>query len=473
MFHFSQYKTTSLLGQGGMAKVYLAEHKSLGHKVAIKVLNKEYFHNDNIRKRFLAEARSLARMNHPNIVRVMDLIEENESAAFVMEHIEGRTLRDYLQEKGKLKDNEIKHLFGQMLEAVGYVHEKGLIHRDIKPSNFMLDERGNIKLLDFGIAKAQDASSAEYTQTGTGLQMGTPMYMSPEQIVSTKAVTTQSDIYSLGVVLWQMVTGLKPYDSATLSTFQIQAKIVNEPLPETHSNWDDLIRKATQKDLKTRFIQIQNIKLFEPKTIKTKQTKVVQADQTVIATSGRFKSNDKLSDTVIEKKKPVSPVWMDEELISICQYYQIEDYQNKKLFEILRLIDHRNLVDYTRLKNQLNKVSIIEILDNKPDFFFKKTDLIDKSFSIFFALVLLFILCITIFLAAEKVFNANFDLILYIIITIFVSIYLLKPVSRLFYSEIPKFKDLLNDKNQNIKEIISVMRRIDLKYEVENLRNRH
>ncbi len=284
MLNTSQYQVAFLLGQGGMAKVYLAEHKSLGHKVAIKVLNKEYFHTDNIRKRFLAEARSLAGMNHPNIVRVTDLIEENESAAFVMEHIEGRTLRDYLEEKGKLPDDEIKHLIGQMLDAVGYVHEKGLIHRDIKPSNFMLDGRGNIKLLDFGIAKSQDASSAEYTQTGTGLQMGTPMYMSPEQIVSTKAVTTQSDIYSLGVVLWQMVTGLKPYNSTTLSTFQIQAKIVNDPLPETNSNWDDLIRKATQKDLKDRFLQIQNIKLSESKTIKSKQIKVVEAEQTVLQT---------------------------------------------------------------------------------------------------------------------------------------------------------------------------------------------
>jgi serine/threonine protein kinase len=253
MLNTSQYRVASLLGQGGMAKVYLAEHKTLGHKVAIKVLNKEYFHNDNIRKRFLAEAKSLAGMNHPNIVRVADLIEENESAAFVMEYIEGRTLRNYLEEKGKLSDDEIKHLFGQMLDAVGYVHEQGLIHRDIKPSNFMLDGRGNIKLLDFGIAKAADATSAEYTQTGTGVQMGTPMYMSPEQIVSTKAVTTQSDIYSLGVVLWQMVSGMKPYDIATLSTFQIQSKIVNEPLPKTGTGWDELIGKATEKSVEKRY----------------------------------------------------------------------------------------------------------------------------------------------------------------------------------------------------------------------------
>jgi serine/threonine protein kinase len=114
--------------------------------------------------------------------------------------------------------------------------------------------------------------------------MGTPMYMSPEQIVSTKAVTRQSDIYSLGVVLWQMVTGLKPYDSATLSIFEIQAKIVNEPLPETHSNWDDLIRKATQKDLESRFLQIQNIKLSELQTVESRQTQILEEDQTLVQT---------------------------------------------------------------------------------------------------------------------------------------------------------------------------------------------
>jgi uncharacterized protein (TIGR02145 family) len=247
------YRIIDLVGQGGMAKVYLAEHKSLGHKVAIKVLNKEYFHNDNIRKRFLAEARNLAQMNHPNIVRVTDLIEETESAAFVMEHIEGRTLREYLEEKGKLQDEEIKHLFGQMLDAVGYVHEKGLIHRDIKPSNFMLDGRGNIKLLDFGIAKAADSTSADYTQTGTGVQMGTPMYMSPEQITETKKVTTQSDIYSLGVLLWEMVTGTKPYDSKALSQWQLKTRIVQESLEPTGRHWDNHIKKATQKEIEKRY----------------------------------------------------------------------------------------------------------------------------------------------------------------------------------------------------------------------------
>jgi serine/threonine protein kinase len=247
------YRIDRQIGQGGMATVYLAHDNKFDTNVAIKVLNKEYVHNDNIRKRFLAEAKSMFKMSHPNIIKVNDLIEENDTVAFVMEYIEGETLKEYIDHKGKLKDDEIKTIFSQMLEAVGYVHEQNLVHRDIKPSNFMIDKKGKVKLMDFGIAKTLDASSSEYTQTGTGMQMGTPMYMSPEQITETKSVTAQSDIYSLGVVLWQMVTGQKPYDTKTLSNFQLQSKIVNEPLLPTRTPWDAAISKATAKEAQARY----------------------------------------------------------------------------------------------------------------------------------------------------------------------------------------------------------------------------
>jgi serine/threonine protein kinase len=192
-------------------------------------------------------------MSHPNIIKVTDLIEEDNTIAFVMEYVEGETLKEYIDSKGKLGNEEIKSLFSQMLDAVTYVHEQNLVHRDIKPSNFMLDKKGKIKLMDFGIAKSTDVTSADYTQTGTNQNMGTPMYMSPEQVKSTKDVTLQSDIYSLGVVLWNMVTGIKPYDTKTTSTFELQTKIVTEKLPYTSSIFDSIIENATAKDLKERF----------------------------------------------------------------------------------------------------------------------------------------------------------------------------------------------------------------------------
>ena len=247
------YSIKNELGQGGMATVYLAHDSKFDTNVAIKLLNKEYTLNENIRKRFLAEAKSMFRMSHPNIIKVTDLIDDGEIVAFVMEYVEGETLKEYIERKGKLSDEEIKSIFSQMLDAVVYVHEQNLVHRDIKPSNFMIDPKSKVKFMDFGIAKNTDANAAEYTQTGTGMQMGTPMYMSPEQIKSTKEVTFTSDIYSLGVVLWQMVTGKKPYDTNTLSSFELQLKIVQEVLPKTNTQWDAIITQSTSKNIEDRY----------------------------------------------------------------------------------------------------------------------------------------------------------------------------------------------------------------------------
>jgi serine/threonine protein kinase len=247
------YEIKSILGKGGMATVYLAENPKFGVQVAVKVLNREYVHIGNIRERFFSEAKLLYRMSHPNIVKATDLIDEGETAAYVMDYVEGETLKSFLDRKGALNDEEVKFLFSQMLEAVDFVHENQLVHRDIKPSNFMVGKGGRVKLMDFGIVKNLDPTAPEYTMTGTTQQMGTPMYMSPEQVKSSKSVNARSDIYSLGVVLWQMVSGRRPYDSDTLSTFDIQLKIVTEPLESTNTGWDRLIEKATRKDPEARF----------------------------------------------------------------------------------------------------------------------------------------------------------------------------------------------------------------------------
>jgi serine/threonine protein kinase len=289
------YKLTRLIGEGGMATVYLAEDKKFLTNVAVKVLAKEFAHNENIRKRFLAEARNMFKMSHPNIIKVTDLIDDGDTVAFVMEHIEGETLKEYLERKGKLSDDEIKNLFSHMLEAVGYVHKQNLIHRDIKPSNFMINSEGQIKLLDFGIAKNTDNQSSDYTQTGTSQNMGTPMYMSPEQIKSTKDVTLQSDIYSLGVVLWQMVMGKKPYNINTISTFELQTKIVTEPLSKTNTNWDKFILRATAKDINDRYTDCENWLI----DIKGFDTTLNSDDRTILNHSN---SNEY---TIIEQKPKI------------------------------------------------------------------------------------------------------------------------------------------------------------------------
>jgi serine/threonine-protein kinase len=256
----SNYTLKEKLGEGGMAKVYLAEHNTLKQPVAVKLLNKEFVNNENIRKRFLSEGKNMFKMSHPNVIKVTDLIDQEDTVAIVMEYLDGETIKEYIEKNGKLSELELKHLFDQMLDAVAYVHDQGLVHRDIKPSNFMRSKKGAIKLLDFGIAKNTDKSSSEYTQTGTLQSMGTPMYMSPEQVKSTKDVTGQSDIYSLGVVFWQMVTGQKPYDTNTTSTFELQTKIVNDPLSITNTKFDGIIQKATSKSLTSRYKNCVEIK---------------------------------------------------------------------------------------------------------------------------------------------------------------------------------------------------------------------
>jgi uncharacterized protein (TIGR02145 family) len=308
----TNYSIKQPIGQGGMATVYLAEDNKFDTQVAIKVLNKELSHNDNIRKRFLAEAKNMFRMSHPNIIKVTDLIDDGDTVAFVMEYVEGETLKEYLDRKGKLSDAEIKNLFSQMLDAVDYVHEQNLVHRDIKPSNFMITPKGQIKLLDFGIAKNTDTQSSDYTQTGTMQNMGTPMYMSPEQIKSTKDVTLQSDIYSLGVVLWQMVMGKKPYDTNTTSTFELQMKIVQDELPSTNKFWDSIIKKATAKDIGKRFNNCMELRqILDNSTNKRGNSEV---DQTILSNNDDrtiVEEKIKVKKTTTVRKKKNSTINMD------------------------------------------------------------------------------------------------------------------------------------------------------------------
>jgi uncharacterized protein (TIGR02145 family) len=247
---FGNYKFLSVLGEGGMAVVYLAENTLLGKKVAIKVLKQEFVHSRNIRGRFLSEARSMEQVSHAHIISVLDLIDAGDIVAIIMEYVDGQSLREYLDEKGFIKDSEIQTLFAQILTALQHVHNLGFIHRDVKPSNFMITKTGSIKLADFGIAK--DVNN-KFEMTETGTQMGTPLYMSPEQIKSTKDVDQRSDIYSLGVVLYEMVTGSYPFDKNTLSIPEIQVCILRDPLPSTHTFWDKHIAKATAKMEDERF----------------------------------------------------------------------------------------------------------------------------------------------------------------------------------------------------------------------------
>ncbi len=249
-----KYRIIRLIGQGGMARVYEAVHIHLGKRVAIKVLNEELIRKTSIRKRFENEAKIMADLEHPNIVKILDYIERDNLLAIVMELLQGQTLTDYIKRKGGLNKQEIVKIFLQVLDAFNLAHRKGIIHRDIKPSNIYLEthRNNNVKILDFGIAKL---ISSDLSMTSTGTQMGSPLYMSPEQVKDSSHITHLSDIYSLGVVLYHMVSGKPPYDTTTLSRFDIFNKIVYEPLPplNRYSEFNSVIQKATQKDSSKRY----------------------------------------------------------------------------------------------------------------------------------------------------------------------------------------------------------------------------
>ena len=248
----ANYDIKGILGEGGMAVVYLAEQTALHRQVAIKVLRREFMYNENVKHRFLDEGRKLASLNHENIIRVFDLISAGDVVAIVMERVEGLTLKELLESYGKMEKKDCLELLGQMVSALDYVHNQGYVHRDVKPSNFMVTNKGNVKLLDFGIAKDLGEEAMIRTQTGTA-PMGTPMYMSPEQIKEVSKVERQTDIYSLGVVLWQMLSGDKPYQGVTLSDFDLKYKIVHEPLKRLGNEFDEIISKATEKQVEYRY----------------------------------------------------------------------------------------------------------------------------------------------------------------------------------------------------------------------------
>jgi serine/threonine protein kinase len=257
--NIGKYKIIRLIGEGGMASVYEAEHEMLGTQVAVKVLNPVLSANAQIRERFRNEAKLMASLNHPNITRIIDFDEQPHQLSIVMEYLEGEDLNDKIKRNGPLSPMMVKDIFVQTLSAFQYAHEKGVIHRDIKPSNIYVLPNGHVKILDFGIAKLFGQGN-EMTQTGT--QIGTPMFMSPEQVKSDKSIDHRSDIYSLGVTMYFAINGKAPYDINTNSQFDIYTKIVNEDIPKfsVQSIFEPIVIFACKKNREERFVDCDEFK---------------------------------------------------------------------------------------------------------------------------------------------------------------------------------------------------------------------
>ena len=240
-----RYRLGHPLGHGGMATVYLARDTELDRPVAVKVLAENAAGDDGLRKRFLREARLAARLSHPNVVGVFDAGEDDGRPFLVMEHVEGETLADLLARRVKLPAEEVRGLGQQAARGLAHAHSAGLVHRDVKPQNLLLREDGTLKIADFGIARAAEGTAL--TQAGTVL--GTAAYLAPEQALGEQA-TPASDVYSLGAVLYELLTGRPPIE---VRSFEDLAKAkpiapVRELAPETPRDLEDLVMRCLARN---------------------------------------------------------------------------------------------------------------------------------------------------------------------------------------------------------------------------------
>lgn len=287
-----RYIVLSKLGAGGMADVYKGRDSMLNRLVAIKVLKKEYRENEDFVKKFISEAQAAAGLMNPNIVNVYDVGEDRGLYYMVMELVEGITLKEYIQKKGKLSTREVLSIAIQMCTGVEAAHKHNIIHRDIKPQNIMISTEGKVKVTDFGIARAVDSN------TVSSSAMGSVHYVSPEQARGGYC-DVKSDIYSVGITMYEMVTGRVPFDgdsTVSVAMKHLQENIVppSEYAPDITRALERIILKCTQKSPERRYastaLLIQDLKraLVDPSGSFVEATPIRNMGDTVIISSNEF-----------------------------------------------------------------------------------------------------------------------------------------------------------------------------------------
>ncbi|MFD3646266.1 protein kinase [Streptomyces cyaneofuscatus] len=258
-----RYQLRDLLGEGGMASVYLAYDSALDRQVAIKTLHTELGREQSFRERFRREAQAVAKLQHTNIVSVFDTGEDELGGALmpyiVMEYVEGQplgsVLADDIRQYGAMPADKALKVTADVLAALETSHEMGLVHRDIKPGNVMMTKRGIVKVMDFGIARAMQSGVTSMTQTG--MVVGTPQYLSPEQALG-RGVDARSDLYSVGIMLFQLLTGRIPFDADSPLAIAY-AHVQEEPVAPSTINrsvtpaMDALVARALKKNPNERF----------------------------------------------------------------------------------------------------------------------------------------------------------------------------------------------------------------------------
>ena len=246
--HFPQFQILEVIGHGGMGVVYKAKQTNLDRIVALKILRPDVDKDPSFAERFQREARTLAQLNHPNIITIHDFGRKDDLYYLVMEYVDGTNLRQ-LETAAKLKPHEALAIVPKICEALQFAHERGVVHRDIKPENILVTENGHVKIADFGLAKLSGATD-QFPLTGTWQVMGTPHYMAPEQFEKPNSVDHRADIFSLGVVIYEMLTGELPLGHFKLPSERSQAD----------QRLDDVVKRALDKEPDNRFQRASEVK---------------------------------------------------------------------------------------------------------------------------------------------------------------------------------------------------------------------
>jgi serine/threonine-protein kinase len=291
-----RYKIKKQIGSGGMALVYEAQDILLDRKVAIKMLRPEFVSDEDFINKFRHEAKAVARITHPNVVSIYDIVESEDSLYLVMEYIEGKDLKTVIKDRGKLSIVEALDIANQVTAGVEVAHNNNIIHCDIKPHNILLTENNQIKVTDFGIARAVSTS----TMTITDTIMGSAHYFSPEQAQG-KEINTYSDIYSIGIVLYEMISGEVPFKgdspiSVALKHIQNEPEELKSVMPSVPKQVNDLVMKTLSKEPEDRFSNASELREELVDTLKNIET----TDQ---FNEEKFQNDD--SDTKVLKKSEI------------------------------------------------------------------------------------------------------------------------------------------------------------------------
>jgi predicted Ser/Thr protein kinase len=263
---FPQFEIIELLGRGGMGVVYKARQLNLDRIVALKILPPLEAMSPDFVERFRREARSLAKLSHPNIVAVHDFGESNGLYYFAMEFVDGVNLREMIR-TGKMRPEEALAVVPKICDALQYAHEEGVVHRDIKPENILIDKRGRVKIADFGLAKLLRRDATDATLTQTGMALGTPRYMAPEQLDRPETVDHRADIYSLGVVFYEMLTGEVPMGRFAPPSEKVHVDV----------KLDEIVLHALERDVERRYQHASEVKTDVERVTKSATQPVARA----------------------------------------------------------------------------------------------------------------------------------------------------------------------------------------------------